>query len=41
VPQHDALMELLTAREHLQLFGRIKGEYRVIGAGAPAALRTH
>ena len=25
VPQHDALLELLTAREHLQLYARIKG----------------
>ena len=24
-PQHDALLDLLTVREHLQLFGRIKG----------------
>ena len=24
-PQHDALLELLTAREHLNLYGRIKG----------------
>jgi ABC-type multidrug transport system ATPase subunit len=24
-PQHDALLDLLTVREHLELFGRIKG----------------
>ena len=24
-PQHDALLELLTCREHLELFARIKG----------------
>jgi ATP-binding cassette, subfamily A (ABC1), member 3 len=24
-PQHDALLDLLTVREHLQLFGRLKG----------------
>eukprot|EP00439_Symbiodinium_sp_Y106_P014558 s2990_g2.t1 len=24
-PQHDALLDRLTVREHLELFGRIKG----------------
>ena len=28
-PQHDALLDLLSVREHLELFGRIKGEWRV------------
>lgn len=35
-PQFDALLELLTVREHLELYGRIKG-FR--GAGLEAIVR--
>lgn len=32
-PQHDALLDRLTVREHLELFGRIKGLSRAVLAG--------